>query len=257
MIRTNYLGALNLLELWALLHFILGALACLTVRPILLGALLLISGTFRLGLCVLLAFLICPLSSDPVRRDRCLSIVEFGLAGVTDIEVADTSAQLEGSLIALNYPANFTEYLVLPLYLRSKNVKFAILTGRMAGKWARMFLGNEAVIALNLGSGNYEAVKEAVRAKLAEHYAVIVYPERNFASRERSGRIVDLRTGVFAIANELVASLIVGTVTPVRHTLGFVSSPRIHLNLEAARSLDAYEVTEQMRHLLGKHELSA
>lgn len=254
MIHTGYLRALRLLELWALFYFILCVLICICTRPIFLLLLLSASGLLRLGLCVLLAGIICPLSSDEIRQERCLSILEVGLAGVIDVVVSDRSDSVRKCLLALNYPSNFSEYLLVPMYLRSRKINFSILTGQVAGRWARMFMGEDAVIALDADRGNYEAVRDAVFAKLNQGYTVIVYPERNFSLRTSEDRVVELRSGVFAIVKELSARLVLGVVGSVQHVVGFVRNPRVNVVFEEAHSPDPASAGKQMQDMLDRYK---
>jgi hypothetical protein len=161
---------------------------------------------------------------------HCMCNIELESTGI-DLSSIDCSS----TIFICNYPANFIEYMFLPMLLEQYGIKAGIVVGKTAKKWARVFIDPESLISME-ASGNFSSLAQKLEASCSLNICPIVYPERNFWKRRTVDEIVPFRSGIFEIARQLKKTCIIVHIDHLRHMCGIITQKQI--NFKMAKSTD-------------------
>lgn len=242
-INPRYLSALNLIEVWLIVWLILICILINKFGVVALPVSLATSSTAVLALCLGLAILMSFIVPPSYKDLLTLPLIQTGLLHYIDISfegVFEMYSELKpNTVIVMNYPANFLEYLIIPAFILKKYSKrVAIVAGKNAAGWAKYFLGPDSVISLGK-QNNFDKLPDQLLDCIKNNRIPILFPERDFMSRSNIDEICEFKTGFFKHEKCKQFNVLVAYTQHIKHFCGFSMQKELRL---LGQYLDSSEV---------------
>jgi hypothetical protein len=151
-----------------------------------------------------------------------------------------------------NYPANFVEYQACNML----HPKICIIVyGKNWKETTRntAILGDDRIISVVNGTGNFKNTEDAVRVKLQKGYHVLAYVEKNWQKRTGYYSIDRLTSGIFHIAKNIDATITPVVFDHIDHTAGLIhnTSFKIHIG-KTTKVIDPYSSISDVSSLISR-----
>lgn len=233
MLKFSLLNSFSLIELWLCIHFIIILVACANTTFYYFPIITLLCPSVRFTIGMVLSTVITAFAPPENKKQILLGGLRRSFEGYVQIHLEGSEIDFRNKIIVANYPSCFLEYLFLPITLDGVGKKFCLVVGKSAAPWASKFLPPENLLILDKKK-NFETLKSGIQHKLAQGITPIIYPEVDAWKRRTPDELMPFRSGVFTIAQELEAGILVARVPHIRHILGIVTNNMIKISLKAA-----------------------
>lgn len=233
--NTKFLSFL--LEFWILMMLLFVIIIAKYTSWLVIPLMLCMSSTILFAVVFLFALIITVITPDGNKQNILLPLVNFCIR--SNMDICTTGVELSsiepGSILFVNYPANFIEYTIVPVVLHSLQKPTRVVLGYSAYKNASLFFDKRALLRLNKES-NYEYLRD----QLKEHTnsITIVYPETQVWDRETNDDIQPFRSGIFKIAQEIGKKIYLVRTSHIEQICGYITSKSLNICVEVAQSYD-------------------
>ena len=244
-----FFTSFKLFELWLIIIFIIVLVICKYTTWLVLPFLMCISTTVLFSVLFILVLALLVFMPNQSKTSILYPLVKLGLYSNCAINISGINVNdidYENTIIIANYPSNFIEYLILPMIFNDVNQKASIVVGKTAAFWAKLFMGNERVIALDKNK-NFDSLPAKL---IASKTIPIVYPEKNFWNRKTKHDIQEFKSGIFQIAQKLNKKIIIAHVQHFDHFCGFISQSELNINLNYCDKYDSVSARNQMINMI-------
>jgi hypothetical protein len=249
--ETRFISAFNLLEIWAVFWLIVLLILSSKINWLLIPTLACLSEKLYFMIILILTLIITLFTTTGNKSSALFSLLKVGLESNLKINFHGVkSEEFKDCIILANYPSNFLEYILIPMYLPRES---AIVISNVGYHWAKLFVDSSNLIQLNK-KNNFESLKETLNQSLKNNILPVVFPEKNFWKRSSINEIQEFKSGIFKIAQQLEKRILLVSVEHITHFCGFITSKELNLTFEWCKSFDPVEAQEQLQQMINSNE---
>lgn len=249
-INLNNIFNFNLIEFWFFFIFLIFVIISLKINYFTIPFLMLISKNFYFIVVFVLIFIITIFCSDGNKNKTILPIINHCIETNLNFIIYNIELIESGSIVVLNYPSCFIEYLILPYFLLEKNINFKILMTKKSSKNAKHFIDSDSILTIDHDRNNFEILKKGISE--IKNTVLIVYPELDFFNRKNYYEIQNFKSGIFEIASQLKKSIVIGFIDHLDHSFGILENKKICLKFEKCLKNNKDDAKIQMINLKNK-----
>lgn len=177
-------------------------------------------------------------------RIVCTSLYKLGL----NLEMNIENIPKTPTIYLSNYPCNYIEYLVHGLL----GDKFCLVVHRGSIHVLKHLYGENHLILVEKGS--FDKVQKKIEAKMKDGYSIFSYIERDYYTRKNGFELCEFRTGMFAIAKNINATITPICIDHIDHFFGVIENNKFRIKIgTTSHVIDPIKSLNDTRNFLAKN----